>query len=173
MIDAFNDRSNHYAGVMSSLIIAVYDSCEKASKAHREVLDTFSKGTAAPEDTVVVAIDEHQEVRVQKTTKLTPPLTPGGGFVGALASLIVLHPVLALVGGISGQSVGAIQSALNDAGVHDDLTVTALVLADGMKRVGIVALDILTINEFIVDRIRARSAVDVQRVAGVVEVDRT
>lgn len=41
-------------------------------------------------------------------------------------------------------------------GVHDDLTATALVLADGTTRVAIVALDMLTINEFIVDRVRAR-----------------
>ena len=41
-------------------------------------------------------------------------------------------------------------------GVHDDLTATALVLDDGKKRVAIVVLDILTINEFIVDRVRAR-----------------
>lgn len=41
-------------------------------------------------------------------------------------------------------------------GVHDDLTATALVLSDGKSRFAIVALDILTINEFIVDRIRAR-----------------
>jgi len=43
-------------------------------------------------------------------------------------------------------------------GVHDDLTATALVLEDGSTRIAIVALDILTINEFIVDRIRARLA---------------
>ena len=41
-------------------------------------------------------------------------------------------------------------------GVHDDLTATALVLDDGKTRIAIVALDILTINEFIVDRVRAR-----------------
>lgn len=41
-------------------------------------------------------------------------------------------------------------------GVHDDLTATALVLDDGATRVTIVALDMLTINEFIVDRVRAR-----------------
>jgi len=41
-------------------------------------------------------------------------------------------------------------------GIHDDLTATALVLTDGAMRVAIVALDILTINEFIVDRVRAR-----------------
>ena len=41
-------------------------------------------------------------------------------------------------------------------GVHDDLTATALVLDSGATRLAIIALDILTINEFIVDRIRAR-----------------
>ncbi len=45
-----------------------------------------------------------------------------------------------------------------NTGVHDDLTATALVLESGSTRVALVALDILTINEFIVDRIRARLA---------------
>lgn len=45
-----------------------------------------------------------------------------------------------------------------NTGVHDDLTATALVLESGNRRVALVALDILTINEFIVDRIRARLA---------------
>jgi neutral ceramidase len=43
-----------------------------------------------------------------------------------------------------------------NVGVHDDLTATALVLDDGTTRIAIVALDMLTINEFIVDRVRAR-----------------
>ncbi|MFN2284924.1 MAG: neutral/alkaline non-lysosomal ceramidase N-terminal domain-containing protein, partial [Anaerolineae bacterium] len=43
-----------------------------------------------------------------------------------------------------------------NTGVHDDLTATALVLDDGARRIAIVALDILTINEFIVDKARAR-----------------
>jgi hypothetical protein len=41
-------------------------------------------------------------------------------------------------------------------GVHDDLTATALVLTDGKTRIAIVALDLLTINEFVVDRVRER-----------------
>ncbi|HSQ40144.1 MAG TPA: neutral/alkaline non-lysosomal ceramidase N-terminal domain-containing protein, partial [Anaerolineales bacterium] len=41
-------------------------------------------------------------------------------------------------------------------GIHDPLTATTLVLVDGTKRIAIVALDMLTINEFIVDRVRAR-----------------
>lgn len=43
-------------------------------------------------------------------------------------------------------------------GVHDDLTATALVLEDGATHIAIVALDMLTINEFIVDRVRTRLA---------------
>lgn len=41
-------------------------------------------------------------------------------------------------------------------GIHDDLTATALIFDSGKIRLGIVALDILTMNEYIVDRIRAR-----------------
>jgi len=40
-------------------------------------------------------------------------------------------------------------------GVHDELTATALVLAHATTKNAIVALDLLTINEFIVDRVRA------------------
>ena len=42
--------------------------------------------------------------------------------------------------------------------VHDDLTATALVLTDEKMRIAIVALDLLTINEFVVDRVRDRLA---------------
>ncbi len=45
-----------------------------------------------------------------------------------------------------------------NAGVHDDLTATALVLDDGRTRLAIVALDMLAINEFIADRVRTRLA---------------
>lgn len=45
-----------------------------------------------------------------------------------------------------------------NTGVHDDLTATALVLESRGVRIAVVALDILTINEFIVDRVRARLA---------------
>ncbi len=43
-------------------------------------------------------------------------------------------------------------------GVHDDLTATALVLDDGAQRLALVALDLLAVNEFVVDHIRARLA---------------
>jgi len=45
-----------------------------------------------------------------------------------------------------------------NTGVHDDLTATALVFEDRMTRIAIVALDMLAINEFIVDRVRQQVA---------------
>ncbi|HSQ38824.1 MAG TPA: hypothetical protein VLM78_01585, partial [Anaerolineales bacterium] len=50
--------------------------------------------------------------------------------------------------------IGYGDRAKGNLGVHDDLTATALVLDDGTARVAIVALDMLVINEFIVDRVR-------------------
>jgi neutral ceramidase len=43
-------------------------------------------------------------------------------------------------------------------GVHDDLTATALALTDGTLHMALVALDMLAINEFVVDRVRTRLA---------------
>ncbi|RLC63557.1 MAG: hypothetical protein DRI80_03615 [Chloroflexota bacterium] len=45
-------------------------------------------------------------------------------------------------------------------GVHDDLTATALVLDDGRERLALVACDLLCLNEFIVDRVRAQVGAD-------------
>ena len=49
-----------------------------------------------------------------------------------------------------------------NAGVHDDLTATALVLDDGQARLALVACDLLCLNEFVVDRIRARTGTQTQ-----------
>ncbi len=52
--------------------------------------------------------------------------------------------------------IGYGDRAKGNTGVHDDLTATALVLQADTVRLAIVALDMLAINEFIVDRVRAR-----------------
>jgi neutral ceramidase len=54
--------------------------------------------------------------------------------------------------------IGYGDRAKGNVGVHDDLTATALVLDDGAQHLALVSLDLLAINEFIVDRIRARLA---------------
>ena len=43
-----------------------------------------------------------------------------------------------------------------NTGIHDDLSATALVLDDGQRRLALVSCDILFLNEFIVDRVRAQ-----------------
>ena len=45
-----------------------------------------------------------------------------------------------------------------NTGVHDDLTSTALALTDGKLHLALVALDMLAINEFVVNRVRRRLA---------------
>jgi neutral ceramidase len=52
--------------------------------------------------------------------------------------------------------IGYGDRAKGNTGVHDDLTATALVLEDGAVCLAIVALDVLALNEFVVDRVRAR-----------------
>jgi hypothetical protein len=54
--------------------------------------------------------------------------------------------------------IGYGDRAKGNTGVHDTLSATALMLASGSSRIALVALDMLTINEFIVDRVRARLA---------------
>ena len=54
--------------------------------------------------------------------------------------------------------IGYGDRAKGNTGVHDDLTATALVLQDGTVRLAVVALDMLAINEFVVDRVRAHLA---------------
>ena len=52
--------------------------------------------------------------------------------------------------------IGYGDRAKGNAGVHDDLTATALVLDDGRERLALVACDLLCLNEFVVDRVQAQ-----------------
>lgn len=51
--------------------------------------------------------------------------------------------------------IGYGDRAKGNIGVHDDLTATALVFDNGRKKLALVACDLLCLNEYIVDRIRA------------------
>ena len=53
--------------------------------------------------------------------------------------------------------VGYGDRSKGNKGIHDDLTATALVLDNGVQKIAIVAVDILCLNEYIVDRVRAAS----------------
>jgi neutral ceramidase len=51
--------------------------------------------------------------------------------------------------------IGYADHTKGNTGVHDDLTATALVLDNGRQRLALVACDLLCLNEYIVDRVRA------------------
>ena len=69
---------------------------------------------------------------------------------GAARRIITPPPGIFLIG-YGDRSKGNI-------GIHDDLAATALVLEDGTTRIAIIALDMLAINEYVVDRVRQRLA---------------
>ncbi len=58
--------------------------------------------------------------------------------------------------------IGYSDRAKGNTGVHDELTATALVLDDGQERLALVACDLLCLNEFIVDRVRAKVGSETQ-----------
>jgi neutral ceramidase len=79
------------------------------------------------------------------------------------------HPVLSA--GVSRRSitppegiylVGYGDRVKGNQGVHDPLTATALVLADGHRQVAVVACDLLCLNEYVVDRVRERCGSSVE-----------
>jgi neutral ceramidase len=53
--------------------------------------------------------------------------------------------------------IGYGDRTFGNKGVHDDLTATALVLDNGINKLAIVAIDMLCLNEFIVDRVREKT----------------
>ena len=78
-------------------------------------------------------------------------MTDSASILAGVARRIISPPKRIFLIGYGDRSKG-------NTGVHDDLTATALVLDNGARRIAIVALDMLAINEFIVNRARARLA---------------
>jgi len=104
---------------MSSLVIATFDDPQRAEKMRKYLLEKTSEDVIAPEEAVVVVVDEKHEVRINHTTYLTAPTALGGGFVGTLAGLMLINPVTAVIGGITGTAVGAILGTLKEAGIDE------------------------------------------------------
>jgi neutral ceramidase len=78
-------------------------------------------------------------------------MTSGSGLRAGVARRSITPPPGIFLIGYGDRSKG-------NTGVHDELTATALVLEDSSTRIAIVALDMLAINEFVVDRVRKRLA---------------
>jgi len=104
---------------MSSLVIATFDEPNRADEMRKYLLEKNRENEVTSEEAVVVVVDEKHEVRINHTTHLTAPTALSGGFVGTLAGLMLLNPVTAVIGGITGTAVGAILGALKEAGIDE------------------------------------------------------
>ena len=59
------------------------------------------------------------KVRMHHSTHFTVPGALGGGFMGMMAGLMLLNPVLAAIGGITGTALGAVTGALKELGIDE------------------------------------------------------
>ena len=92
------------------------------------------------EESLVLVRDNKSKLHFHHSQHFTLPLSLGGGFVGTLVGLMILNPIVALVGGITGTGLGAVLGALKEIGIEEDFMKD---LADGM-RAGSSALFVVT-----------------------------
>jgi uncharacterized membrane protein len=104
---------------MHSLIVALFDSPDKAASAHQELLDAQLETRIAPEEIAVLVVEPNGDVAVNDTAHPTIPTALSGGFVGVLVGLMLFNPALALIGGIAGIGAGATMGALKDVGIDE------------------------------------------------------
>jgi uncharacterized membrane protein len=105
---------------MDELIAVAFDDPERAEAVRRDMLNLANEDLAAFEEAVVLMVDEDGKPRFHHSKHFTVPVALGGGFVGMLAGLVILNPVLALVGGVAGTALGGVLGALKEVGLEED-----------------------------------------------------
>lgn len=115
---------------MSTLIAMVFNGFNDAEKARLE-LQTMEKDELVDlEESVVLIRDKKGKIHFHHSQHFTLPTLMSGGFVGALVGLIILNPVVALIGGITGTALGAVLGALKEIGIEESFMKE---LADEMR----------------------------------------
>ena len=104
---------------MPSLVIATFNHADKAENVYLDLLEKYPKERSAPKDAVIAVVDPDKQVHLHPVNRPTVPTALGGGFVGALAGLMLFNPALALVGGIAGGGAGAVWGALKEVGIDE------------------------------------------------------
>jgi uncharacterized membrane protein len=104
---------------MSDLFVVTFEEELKAEKVRLDLLSLKHDHLLDLEEAVVVIRTVSGKVRMQHATHFTAPGAIGGGFLGMIAGLILLNPVLAVIGGITGTALGAVTGALKELGIDD------------------------------------------------------
>jgi uncharacterized membrane protein len=105
---------------MSTLIAMFFDDPYSAEKARLELRMMEKDELVDLEESVVLVRDKKGKIHFHHSQHFTLPLSLGCGFVGTLVGLMVLNPVVALIGGITGTALGAVLGALKEIGIEED-----------------------------------------------------
>jgi uncharacterized membrane protein len=97
----------------------VFDGPYDAEKARLELRMMEKDELVDLQESVVLVRDKKGEIHFHHSQHFTLPLSLGGGFVGTLVGLLILNPVVALIGGISGTALGAVLGALKEVGIEE------------------------------------------------------
>jgi uncharacterized membrane protein len=104
---------------MSDLFVAAFDDELRAEQVRLDLLSLKHGHLVDVEEAVVVIRTASGKVRLHHSTHFTTPGALGGGFVGMMAGLMLLNPVLAVIGGITGTALGAVTGALKELGIDE------------------------------------------------------
>jgi uncharacterized membrane protein len=104
---------------MSDLFVAAFKDELKAEKVRLDLLSLKRSHLVDLEEAVVVVRTESGKVRLHHATHFTGFGALAGGFLGMMAGLILLNPVLAVIGGITGTTMGAATGALKELGIEE------------------------------------------------------
>lgn len=105
---------------MSYLIAVAFDDEFKAEQVRLDLLRMGREDLVDLEEAAVAVRNAEGKVRLHHVSHFTFPLALSGGFVGMLAGLIVLNPVLAAIGMVVGTGVGAVLGALKEIGIDEE-----------------------------------------------------
>jgi uncharacterized membrane protein len=105
---------------MSTLIAVAFKDRHKAEEVRLDLLKKQREDLVDLEEAVVLVRDQKNEVHLHHSTHFTVPAAVGAGFLGSLIGLMILNPVIALIGGITGTGVGAAMGALKEIGIEED-----------------------------------------------------
>lgn len=105
---------------MGDLIAVAFDNPHTAEEARFDLVRLKDEELADLEEAVVLIVGDDGKYRFQHSEQMTVPAALAGGFAGMLAGLILINPVIAAFGGITGTALGAAAGALADVGISED-----------------------------------------------------
>lgn len=104
---------------MSDLFVVAFDDELKAEQVRLDLRSLKRDHLVDLEEAVVVVRTASGKVRMHHSTHFTASGALGGGFLGMMAGLMLLNPLLAVIGGITGTALGAVTGALKELGIDE------------------------------------------------------